>query len=755
MGKEFRYVGKPTPRIDGKAIVTGSAEYANDIHMHGMLYGRIKMSPHPHAMIKKIDVSRAIELPGVRTIMTYENAFDWITGMPAQKRLLDRHVRFIGDPVALIAATSNRIAEEAADLIEVEYEVLPAVHDLDEAIADGAPQLYEQFPNNIIERGCPPFGPKALQELVIGDTEKGFEECAVVVEGTSRYETISNPLPAESPGLVAWWDGPNQCSMKGSFQSPNIQKMIMQLAMPNVNVRVISANVGGSFGSKNTVPMEGLYCAALAKATGKPVKLIISKEAHLATYMLRLGSRLTAKVGLLPDGTVHAYEGTWLVGSGVHSDFGQGQIANGLGRAMLLLNKCKHWNYQPHLVATNRCRSGGIRGFGGQESYASLVPVLSMAMAKMNLDPVEFFKKNMCDINGGYYWVEGHWWENHFLSYNDVMDHAAEHFGWKDKFQGWLTPYKTEGSKQYGVGCCVHGSADCGMLHGEAFVKLDGWGTANINVCIAESGMGQRSSVVKMAAEILNLPLDKVTISTPDSQDNPWDWGLAGSRGTLVYGRMVGDAARNARTQLLEGAAAILHCSAEMLDTRDGIIFMKDNPEVALPWIAVLGPMNTITGHGVFEMDHSKPCFMIAFVEVEVDTDTGDVRIVRIVEGTDVGQVIDPYSLKMQLEGGLGSCGSDSAINEEMILDEKTGKFLTNNLVDFKWRVFPDLPTFETHIEETPNDLSAFGGIGVGEISGAPLPGAIMMAVSNAIGIQLMDYPLTPDQILKALGKAR
>ena len=293
------------------------------------------------------------------------------------------------------------------------------------------------------------------------------------------------------------------------------------------------------------------------------------------------------------------------------------------------------------------------------------------------------------------------------------------------------------------------------MLHGEAFVKLDGWGTANINVCIAESGMGQRSSVVKMAAEILNLPLDKVTISTPDSQDNPWDWGLAGSRGTLVYGRMVGDAARNARTQLLEGAAAILHCPAEMLDTRDGIIFMKDNPEVALPWIAVLGPMNTITGHGVFEMDHSKPCFMIAFVEVEVDTDTGDVRIVRIVEGTDVGQVIDPYSLKMQLEGGLGSCGSDSAINEEMILDEKTGKFLTNNLVDFKWRVFPDLPTFETHIEETPNDLSAFGGIGVGEISGAPLPGAIIMAVSNAIGIQLMDYPLTPDQILKALGKAR
>lgn len=285
MGKEFRYVGKPTPRIDGKAIVTGSAEYANDIHMHGMLYGRIKMSPHPHAMIKKIDVSRAMELPGVRTIMTYENAFDWITGMPAQKRLLDRHVRFVGDPVALIAATSNRIAEEAADLIEVEYEVLPAVHDLDEAIADGAPQLYEQFPNNIIERGCPPFGPKALQELVIGDIEKGFEECAVVVEGTSRYETISNPLPAESPGLVAWWDGPNQCNMKGSFQSPNIQKMIMQLAMSNVNVRVISANVGGSFGSKNTVPMEGLYCAALAKATGKPVKLIISKEAHLATYM--------------------------------------------------------------------------------------------------------------------------------------------------------------------------------------------------------------------------------------------------------------------------------------------------------------------------------------------------------------------------------------------------------------------------------------------------------------------------------------
>lgn len=140
---------------------------------------------------------------------------------------------------------------------------------------------------------------------------------------------------------------------------------------------------------------------------------------------------------------------------------------------------------------------------------------------------------------------------------------------------------------------------------------------------------------------------------------------------------------------------------------------------------------------------------------MEVDVDTGAAKIVRIVEGTDVGQVIDPYNLKMQLEGGLGSCGSDSAITEEMVLDEGTGRFLTNNLVDFKWRVFPELPVFETHIEETPNDLSAFGGIGVGEISGAPLPGAIMMAVSNAIGIQLMDYPLTPENILKALGKAR
>ena len=755
MGKDFRYIGKNAPRIDARAIVTGAAEYSNDVFMHGMLYGFIKMSPHPNALIKKIDTSKAEALPGVRAVMTYENAYPWITGMPPQKKLLDQHVRFVGDPVALIAATSLRIAKEASDLIEIEYEVLPAVFDMEEALKDDAPQLYEQFPHNIIERGCPPFGPNALQEIVMGDTAKGFSECAVVAEGTSRYETISNPLPAESPGILCWWENPHQCTMKGCFQSPNIQKMIMQFAIPDTDVRVISTSVGGSFGSKNTIPMEGLYSAALAKASGAPVKLILSKEAHLDTFMLRLGSRLTAKIGLKADGTVHAFEGTWLVDSGVHSDFGQGQIANGLGRAMLMLNKCRNWNYQPYLVATNRCRSGGIRGFGGQESYASLVPVLSMAMAKIDLDPVEFFKKNMCDINGGYYWVEGNWWENHFLGYSKVMDNAAEHFGWKDKFKGWLKPYKKIGSKQYGAGCCVHGSADCGMLFGEAFVKIDGFGNANVNVAIAEGGMGQRSAAVKMAAEILSLPLEKVTISVPDSQDNPWDWGLAGSRGTLVYGRMVGEAARDARAQLMGRAAEMLHCPPEALDTRDGVIFMKEKPEVALPWIAVLGPMNTIIGHGTFEVDHSKPCFMISFVEVEADTDTGDVRLVRIVEGTDVGQVIEPYALKMQLEGGLGSCGSDTALDEEMVLDEKTGKFLTSNLVDFKWRTFPDLPEFETHIEETPNDLSAFGGIGVGEISGAPLPGAIIMAASNALGVQLMDYPLTPANILKALGKAR
>lgn len=753
MAENYRYIGKPAPRLDAREIVTGRVKFADDYVLPDMLYGRVLRSPYAHANIKSIDTSAASLLPGVAAVITYENCPDWITGMPAQKRILDRRLTFVGDGVALIAALTPEIAEEALALIKVEYEELPVLLDVEDAMADGAPQLYPQFRNNIVDRGCPPFGPNALQEVVMGDIEDGLAESDFVVEGTVSYETISNPLPPESPAIICSWEGPHSLLVQGCCQSPNLERMIAQLAIPDTTVRVVSSAVGGSYGSKNTVPMEMLYAAALAKSSGRPVKIADNKEEHLAAFLLRLGSRMHAKVGFKNDGTVHALEAEWLVGSGSHSDFGNGQIANGCGRVMLLLNKCKHWNFQPHLIVSNRCRSGGIRGFGGQEAYATLIPILAQGMQKLDMDPVDFFKKNLNELGDGYYWVEGKWWTNQVMDYKHVIDKGAESFDWKNKWRGWLRPTSVTGNKARGVGMSIHMSCDSGMSHGEAYVKLEGWGTATIVYCVAESGMAQRSAARKFVAEVLNLPLDKVNITIPDSQSNPYDWGLAGSRGTYVLGKMLGDACDEAKQQLLAGAAKIFGVPAEMLETANGMISIKGHPEATMPWIAVLGPLGTITGHGKFEEDFSKPCFMAAFVEVEVDLDTGKVELVRVLEATDVGQIIDPIALNMQLHGGLGACGIDTAINEETVIDKKTGKMLNSNLVDFKWRTFANLPVYDTRIEETPMPTSKFKAIGVGEITGAPLPSATMMAVNNAIGTRVPNYPLTPANVLKAMGK--
>lgn len=757
MTQEYRYIGKATPRLEARDIVSGRARYADDYTLPDMLHGRVLRSPLAHALIKRIDTSAAQALPGVKAIVTHENCPEWITGMPAHKRVLDPHLTYVGDAVALVAALTPEIADEALSLIRVEYEELPHVLDVEEARAEGAAQIHPNFfKNNTVERGCMAFGPNALQEIVMGDIEDGMAESDFVVEGTVNYETISNPLPPESPSIICWWDGPHSLQVQGCCQSPHLERMIAQLAIPDTTVRVVSTAVGGSYGSKNTVPLEMLYAAAMAKQAGRPVKLTDNKEEHLSTFLLRLGSRMHAKVGFKNDGTVHALDAEWLVGSGSHSDFGNGQIANGCGRTMLLLNKCKHWNFQPHLIVANRCRSGGIRGFGGQEAYAALIPILTLGMEKLNMDPTEFFKKNFNELGDGFYWVEGKWWTNQIIDYKHVVDHGAEAFGWKDKWKGWLRPTAINGRKARGVGMSVHGSCDSGMAptRGEAFVKLEGWGSVTIISAIAESGMGQRSAAIKFVAESLNLPMEKVNIIPPDSQCSPYDWGLAGSRGTYAIGKMLGDACEEVKTKLLAGAAQIFNVPVEMLETKDGMISIIGHPEATMPWIAVLGPQGTIIGHGEFEEDFSKPCFMAAFVEVEVDLDTGMVELVRVLEATDAGQIIDPLNCAMQLHGGLGACGVDTAINEETVIDKKTGKMLNCNMIDFKWRTFPNLPVYDTVIDQTPMPTSRFKAIGVGEITGAPLPSAVMMAVNNAIGARVPNYPLTPANVLKAMGKA-
>jgi CO/xanthine dehydrogenase Mo-binding subunit len=754
LSEEYRYLGKATPRKDARDIVTGRAKYIDDMKVPGMLYGRVLRSPYPHANIRAIDTSRAEAFPGVRAVLTYKNVPDWKAGLIPHIRVLDSKVRFVGDAVALVAAETEDIAEEALGLIDVEYEQLPAVFEIEDAMKPGAPQLYAEFPGNIIPRDPRSglFGTKTQEEVVMGDVEKGFKEADVIAEGTCSYENVPNPLPPEPPGAIVDWQSPDNVTIYLASQSAPLARLFLQPFLKLVDVRVISAQCGGSYGTKQDSILIVAYAAALSRATARPVKIYYTKAEHFNAYLLRLGSRVNARVGIKKDGTVTALSADWLVNTGASSQSSQAMVAVGCGEAQLML-RCPNWNLQPRIIFTNRNPSGVVRGFGGQELKSALIPILTLAMEKAGLDPVEFFKKNFVKAGDGYYW-HGNWWVSRGVDFSKAMQQGAEAFGWKDKWKGWGIPTAVEGTKRTGVGVGLHGNADVGEDDSEASVKLTPDARAVLSVCVSESGIGERSNLCKMVAEVLNLPLERVKITPPDTLVNPFEFGLTGSRGTYAVGSAVIRAAEDARRKLLELAAPVLGEKAEELETRDGQIYVKSNVEKTLPWRKVMGLTRTCTGQGRHEADYSLSNFMMIFTEVEVDTVTGKVELKRVLAATDCGQIIDPLVLTGQLHGALGSAGIDTALFEESILDKSTGRILNGNMIDFKWRTFIDLPEFQTVILETPMPSHRFHAVGVGEISTAPGPSAVLMAIYNAIGQRIMDYPATPDKILKALGKS-
>lgn len=750
----YRHIGKPTVRKDALDIVTGAAMYIDDMKMQGMLHGKVLRSPHAHANITHIDAGKALQLDGVKAVLTHRDVPDWKGGFPKpHQRLLDSRVRYVGDGVALVAATRPEIAEEALDLIHVDYEVLPSVHRVEDAIRPGAVPLYDAYPNNILPADCPAFGPSSLKGIMRGDVEKGFEQADYIAEGTYGYENIPNPLPPEPPGVIAHWDGPNRVTLWASTQCPNIFKMRSEMALGFPEVRVIAACCGGSYGSKIDSWLIVMYAAALARATHRPVKLCYSKEEHFCAYKLRVSSRIHARIGMKKDGTVTAVEGEWLVDIGAFSNMAQGMMAVGCGEAQIMIGSCRNWRFITKPVVTNRNPSGEVRGYGGQELKSALIPLWTLTMEKGNMDPVEVFKKNFVKPGDGYHWRDGKWYTSTGKDYSQAIDRGAEVFRWKEKWKGWLKPTAVKGSTRIGVGVGVHGNADAGEDECEAYVRLNGNGRVVVHCCLAEAGMGERSSICKMAAEVLNVPLEWVSITEPDTMINPFNFDLVGSRGTHAVGYAVIEAAEEAREKLLERAAEYMDAPKEILHTEDGMVFAEERPDERHTWRRIMHFGHTITGYGQFSPDYSKPNFIITFLEVAVDLDTGKTELLRVLQATDVGKIIDPPSLEGQLRGGLGSAGIDTALFEETMLDETTGRIINPNMIDYKWRVFPELPLFENAILETGIPTHRFKAVGVGEVATAPGPSAVLMAISNAVGRRITEYPATPERILKALDR--
>lgn len=762
---EYRHIGKVRRRQDGRGIVTGKAVYCDDIKIPNVLYMKVLRSPYPHAEIISIDTSEAETLKGVKSVMTYKNAPAWKSGVPAHRPVMDQHLRFTGDVVATVSAISNDIAEEALELIKVEYKQLPPVYDVEEAIKPDAPQVYRpednieskgyRYENNCLPPGSyfegddPPF--YYIRE---GDVRKGLEESDVVVEGKVSYDKPTFPGAPETPFIAARWEDETHVTVWASSQGPNMVAKPLGLTI-GAHISTITPSVGGSYGNKDSLSYTSMLVVAAAKVAGCPVKFAMSKEEQLLTYERRLSNKFIGKIGMNRDGLVHAIEGDWLVSTGIGSELTQGQVAEGLGELNLVLNNTPNWDVTAKVIVSNITPVGIARGFGGQELKACALHLMNRAMKQIDIDPVTCFKKNFCKAGSEYYWRTGHKYSNPVIDYTKCFDAGAEKFGWYQKWKGWGIPTRVEGNKAYGVGFSLHSSGDPQSDETFAYVRLEN-DQVTVHCVIAECGNGERLAIAKVAAEVLNVPMENVTVVQADNGTNPADFGLAGSRGTITAGAAVGRAAAEARKKLLEEAAPILGCEPEELDTKDLMIFKKDDPSKQIPWIRICPLYYSITGTGGIEGDFNHNNCVMIFVEVEVDMDTGLAKVVDVLCASDVGQIVNPIELKMQFEGGIGSAGVDTAQLEEHVLDPVLGRIMTHNLIDYKWRPFNELPHFDTSILESEFPTAhPFGAIGIGEITGAGGPPAVLMAIENAIGgVEINEYPATPERILKALGKA-
>lgn len=764
MVQELSYVGKRLVRPDAASKVTGKAKYGADITLPGTLAGRILRSPYPHAKIVKIDTSRAKNLRGVEAVITFEDVpklpftrSAMAEGFPAvvyegenqDQYILSDKARYIGDWIAAVAAVDIYTAEKALDLIEVEYEELPAVFDPEEAMKPGAPVIHERWKDNIAGIIVHPFNR--------GDMEKAFEESDYVVE-FSGHNSRQKQAHLEPDVAVARWDEDGRVTIWSPCQNPHLAKKAFARRVFDIgegSIRWITTTVGGGFGARMSFCVEPV-CAMLAKVTGKPVKVVVTREEDFAGWNSRTEQRQTIKMGVKKDGTVTAIQQRTLSDAGAYLSH-SGSISAVNMQSALGLFRSPNISGEATIVYTNNPTASGMRGYGNPEGAFILQQVIDMAAEKVGMDPVEFRLKNARGVG------EPSMWEPVVLdscNLDQCIKLGAERIGWKEKWGGWGK--KKKGRKRRGIGMSImtHASGAGGFLleHSNAIIKLHEDGSAQLTVSPCEMGQGILGVLCQIAAEATGLRYEDIHVITGDTDITLFDIGSHASRSTYVIGNAVVDAGKKIKQIVLERAAKRLEVTADKLDIKDGQVHVKSTPKKSISVAEISHDAiydygtegNHILATGSFQSVTHCPNFQAGFVEIEVDTETGVIKVIKYAIAHDIGRAINPQNVEGQLEGGAAQ-GIGYALYEDLVIDKETGNTISDSFATYKIPSHLDMPEIEVILVEEPAPSGPFGAKGVGEPGMTNVAPAIANALYDAIGVRIHSLPMTPEKVLEAL----
>ncbi|ADL12004.1 xanthine dehydrogenase family protein molybdopterin-binding subunit [Acetohalobium arabaticum] len=760
--EDYEKVGKDRPLVDAKDKVTGKARYVSDVELPGMLTAKALRSPYPHAKVLNIDKSKAEKVPGVKSILTPEDVEQQKWGPITQDRnLLSRKARFTGDEIGLVVAVDEAACDEALSKIKVDYEQLPPVLDMLEAMDEDAPTIHEEFPNNVNHH-------VEVERVSEEEMERIFDEAYLVCED----EFVTNRVHQsymEPNGVVAEQDENGYLTMYAGAQSPTWcrRDYAESLKMPVDKTKVVQTLYGGGFGAK-IEPQFPPLGALGAKYVGQPVKLLLNRKEDFESALPRVPMTIRLKTAWSKEGELLAKDVYVIADQGAYADYGLA-IAKTAMKRIDTLYQLENVRAVSDVVYTNKVPTGCFRGFGNSQSHIALENQVDEAAEKLGIAPDELRLKN-CARPG---YDNPHGWEVNSCEVDQCIEEATQQSNFKEKRDEYKGAQKDNAKIKRGIGlsASMHVSGNRSFLKAfdgaSALLRMNEDGRLYIYSNEPDMGQGIRTVTTVCAAEVLDMPIEDIRVPEVDTDVVPFGTGCWASRGTYLASSAVKEAALKLKRKLLAKAGEMMNISAEQLKVKDGTVVWKRDEnrkrtfkEIAWQYVCEnSGEM--LMAQGSFMPDVEYPdedgygnvsggyAYACNVAEVEINTETGEINVTDIWAAYDVGQPINPMAVKGQICGGVGM-GFGWAILEDMKYDED-GVLMNPNFLDYQIPTTKDIPNIHPIIADSYEWTSGYGAKSIGENALNPVAPAISNAIYNAIGVRFKEVPITSEKVLEKL----